>query len=455
MSATKILKLSPDEIGRGAYGFVFRALDTTSGNSLAVKKSRVSIRIKRTLLHYEAKVLQRLSGHSAIPTLYGYGRLPHFEYLAMELGGRSVGDVVKQNEGCGVQVKTVILLALQMISALQHIHSHGLVHRDVKPDHMLLSLRDSSRIVFVDYGITCPRPQVNSPKRYDPELECRQVVGTLKWASLNAHNGLYLSWRDDLISLAYVLLFLLRGVYLGSLDPREAPLWCGSPTAGYPAEFGHFLDQAKDLEFDEAPPYERYMELFEDLYRRSGFSDTDRSFDWTPVTTSIGMATPLARPLPSQSHPMAKSIATGSWDSAVCLWDTTTRQQIGSAIQHDTRVNPWQFLLMEPSCERGRRRESSALELERIIPSSLLENAPIRTYLTFSTCLPNSASSWTFFHSQQTLSFKNLKHKIRKVPTSRPKRRTGFTSPAIPKCQILRISDELQHAARFFKYQKT
>ncbi|KAF9230390.1 kinase-like protein [Melanogaster broomeanus] len=316
MSATNILKLSPDEIGRGAYGLVLWALDTTSGTSLAVKKSRVSIRIKRTLLHYEAKVLQRLSGHSAIPTLYGYGRFPHFEYLAMELGGKSVGDIVKQNEGCGVQVKTVILLALQMISALQHIHSHGLVHRDVKPDHMLLSLRDSSQIVFVDYGITCPRPQVNTPKRYDPELERRQVVGTLKWASLNAHHGLHLSWRDDLISLAYVLLFLLRGSLPWVSRPRGSTTVgaavrlrlakekrTGSQLAqGYPAEFGHFLDQAKDLEFDEAPPYERYMELFEDLYRRSGFSDTDRSFDWTPVTTSPSGLLPVDREPKSQGN---------------------------------------------------------------------------------------------------------------------------------------------------------
>ncbi|KAF9219438.1 kinase-like protein [Gyrodon lividus] len=300
MSATKILKLCSDEIGRGAYGSVFRASDTTSGTSLAVKKSRVSMRVKRTLLHYEAKVLQTLGGHFAIPTLYGYGRFPHFEYLAMELGGKCVGDIIKPNEGCGVQLKTVILLALQTISALQHIHSRGLIHRDVKPDNILLSLRDSSRVILIDYGIACPRPQVSSPKRYDPELDRRQVVGTLKWASLNAHNGLHLSWRDDLISLGYVLLFLLRGSLPWVSRPKGSTTvsaavrlrlakekWPGSRLAqGYSAEFGHFLAQAKDLEFDETPHYERYMELFEDLYRRSGFSDTHKSFDWTPVTTS-------------------------------------------------------------------------------------------------------------------------------------------------------------------------
>ncbi|KIK96562.1 hypothetical protein PAXRUDRAFT_10721 [Paxillus rubicundulus Ve08.2h10] len=300
MSSTKILKLSSNEIGRGAYGLVFRALDTTSGTSLAVKKSRVSLRIRRTLLHYEAEVLQALRGHPAIPTLFGYGRFSHFEYLGMELGGKSVMDIVKHNDSHGVQLKTVILLALQIISALQHIHSRGFIHRDVKPDHMLLSLSDSARIMFVDYGIACPRPQVSSTKRYDPELQRKQVVGTLKWASLNAHNGLHLSWRDDLISLSYVLLFLLRGNLPWVSTPKGSTAvgaavrlrlakekWTGSQLAqGYPVEFGCFLDQTKDLGFDETPPYERYMELFEDLYRRSGFSNTDKSFDWTPVTTS-------------------------------------------------------------------------------------------------------------------------------------------------------------------------
>ncbi|KAF9219421.1 hypothetical protein BS17DRAFT_882862 [Gyrodon lividus] len=78
-----------------------------------------------------------------------------------------------------------------------------------------------------------------------------KVVGTLKWASLNAHGGL----RQSYLHLQ-----------------------------GYPAEFGHLLDQANDLEFDETSPYERYVELFQDLYRQSGLSDADKSFDWAPVT---------------------------------------------------------------------------------------------------------------------------------------------------------------------------
>jgi serine/threonine protein kinase len=85
--------------------------------NVAVKKSRVSLRVKRTLLDYEAKLVQSLSGHPAIPTIYAYGRFEHFEYLAMELGGESVKALAQQNEG-GLQLKTVILLTLQMVLLL-------------------------------------------------------------------------------------------------------------------------------------------------------------------------------------------------------------------------------------------------------------------------------------------------------------------------------------------------
>jgi hypothetical protein len=44
--------------------------------------------------------------------------------------------------------------------------------------------------MFVDYGIACPRGQESATQRYSPETERKHVIGTLKWASLNAHRGL-------------------------------------------------------------------------------------------------------------------------------------------------------------------------------------------------------------------------------------------------------------------------
>ncbi|KAF5344856.1 hypothetical protein D9756_011178 [Leucocoprinus leucothites] len=78
-----------------------------------------------------------------------------------------------------------------MLSALEHIRKLGFIHRDIKPANILLSLTDPSKIGLVDFGIARPFKRDNDiPSKYGPLSEKRHVVGTLDWASLNAHNGI-------------------------------------------------------------------------------------------------------------------------------------------------------------------------------------------------------------------------------------------------------------------------
>ena len=86
---------------------------------MALKKSRVSQRVKRTILRYESRILQLLQGHPAIPEIYGYGQLPHFEYLAMELLGPNVKDCTTGP----VAITTVVRVVLQMVRIAFRLHS--------------------------------------------------------------------------------------------------------------------------------------------------------------------------------------------------------------------------------------------------------------------------------------------------------------------------------------------
>jgi hypothetical protein len=78
-----------------------------------VKKSRVSLRVKRTILKHEGHVLQLLKGHPSIPAVYAHGRLEHFEYLSMELLGRCVGDLHQGSNG--LPCRTVFLIAKEIV----------------------------------------------------------------------------------------------------------------------------------------------------------------------------------------------------------------------------------------------------------------------------------------------------------------------------------------------------
>jgi len=279
-------------LGTGACGLVFQAAEVNSARTVALKVSRVSQRVKRPILLYEARILQLLQGHPAIPAIYGYGQLPHFEYLAMELLGQSIKDC---HTGPAAAT-TVGRVVLQMLSTLEHIHKHGFVHRDIKPENILCSRADPSKITLIDFGIT-QRIKPAPPSRYDPLKESKHIVGTLHWASLNAHDGIDLGPRDDLESLAYTALFLLRGDLpwrtsnshnesmkksMQRIRASKAAASGDNLGARFPAQFGYLLDYSRRLEYDQTPDYTELKRQFSDLV-----GGKDVPLDWISVGTSI------------------------------------------------------------------------------------------------------------------------------------------------------------------------
>ncbi|KAK2460496.1 hypothetical protein APHAL10511_007502 [Amanita phalloides] len=220
-------------------------------------------------------MLRLLQGHPAIPAIYGYGQLPHFEYLALELLGTNIKDGVTEP----VAATTVDRVVLQMPSALEHIHKHGFVHRDIKPENMLCSLADPSKIILI--------------------LESKTIVGTLHWASLHAHDGIDLGPRDDLASLAYSTLFLLRGNLpwrtsgphnesmkksMQRVRASKAAASGDQLGASFSAQFGYLLDYSRGLDYDQMPDYAELKRQFASLV---GGKDPEGPLDSISVGISI------------------------------------------------------------------------------------------------------------------------------------------------------------------------
>ncbi|KAJ7035703.1 putative casein kinase-1 hhp1 [Mycena alexandri] len=277
-------------IGSGSYGLVFRAVEVGSETAVALKKSRVSLRVQRTILRHESRVLQLLQGHPAIPALYGYGQLPHFEFLSMELLGSNAKELLVNQ----VRVQTVVRVVQQMLSALSHVHKLGIVHRDIKPENLLISLSDPSKMLLIDFGIS-RLIHKGVPSQYNPLKESRNIVGTLHWASINAHDGIDLAPRDDLESLAYVALFLLRGDLpwrsgpnsestqqsMARIRASKAECTGAALATNFPLEFGELLDHSRQLEFDQIPDYNDLELRFTRLADRLRCQPHD-PLDWTP-----------------------------------------------------------------------------------------------------------------------------------------------------------------------------
>ena len=108
-------------------------------------------------------------------------------------------------------LKTVLMLADQMIQRIEYIHSRLYLHRDIKPDNFLVGVGKRQHYVFtVDFGLT-KRYRDAKSGAHIPYKDGKSLTGTARYASLNTHIGVEQSRRDDLECLGYVLIYFLKG----------------------------------------------------------------------------------------------------------------------------------------------------------------------------------------------------------------------------------------------------
>ena len=142
--------------------------------------------------------------------MYWYGRVNNHRYngLIMDILGPSLEKLFNK---CGrrFSLKTVLMLADQLLLRIEAIHRNGFLHRDLKPDNFLMGINHTSRVVYiVDYGLA--KTYIDNGKHISYK-EGKSLTGTARYASVNTHLGIEQSRRDDLESLGYILMYFLRG----------------------------------------------------------------------------------------------------------------------------------------------------------------------------------------------------------------------------------------------------
>lgn len=130
--------------------------------------------------------------------------------MVIDLLGPSLEDLFNFNQR-KFSLKTTLMLADQMISRVEYIHSKNYIHRDIKPDNFLTGLGKNSHVAFViDYGLSKKFRDVKT-HQHIPYRENKNLTGTARYASINAHLGIEQSRRDDLEAIGYVLVYFLKG----------------------------------------------------------------------------------------------------------------------------------------------------------------------------------------------------------------------------------------------------
>jgi casein kinase I family protein HRR25 len=344
------------KIGSGSFGDIYLGINIISGEEVAIKLE--SIKAKHPQLEYEAKVYKTLAGGVGVPFVRWYGQECDYNAMVIDLLGPSLEDLFNF---CNrkFSLKTVLLLADQMISRIEYIHSRNFIHRDIKPDNFLMGIgKRGNQVNVIDFGLA---KKYRDPKTHlhIPYRENKNLTGTARYTSINTHLGVEQSRRDDLESLGYVLMYFLRGSlpWQGLKAATKKQKYdrimekkMTTPTEllcrGFPSEMAIYLNCCRSLRFDDKPDYSYLRKLFRDLFVREGFQ-YDYIFDWSIQQRSnaeekalsgaqdAGASNLKIVPVPAQAGaaagnaqlPRRKVIGQGEEDPAA---KDTTRANMGS-----------------------------------------------------------------------------------------------------------------------------
>ncbi len=226
-----------------------------------------------------------------IPGVRWFGTEGDYNVMIIDLLGKSLEDLF---DDCGrrFSLKTVLMLADQLLSRIEIIHSKCFIHRDIKPDNFLIGRGSRKHMAYViDFGLAKLFRDART-HRHIPYREGKNLTGTARYASLNTHLGSEQARRDDMESLGYVFVYFLKGSlpwqglkantkkqkYEKILE-KKSRTSIEQLCAGLPAEFRSYFEHVKSLRFEDRPDYDYVKRLFRELFFRKGYQ-FDNLFDW-------------------------------------------------------------------------------------------------------------------------------------------------------------------------------
>ncbi|ELK29017.1 Casein kinase I isoform alpha [Myotis davidii] len=282
------------KIGAGSFGDIYLAINVTNGEEVAVKLE--SKRARHPQLLYESKLYNILQGGVGIPRMRWYGQEKEYNVLVMDLLGPSLEDLFNF---CSRRftMKTVLMIADQMISRIEYLHTKNFIHRDIKPHNFLMGIGPHSNKSDTagKRKRSTAAVQNNKTKQHIPYREDKSLTGTARYASINAHLGIEQSRRDDMESLGYVLMYFNRsslpwqGITAATkkqkyekISERKMSIPVEVLCKGFPAEFAMYLNYCRGLRFEEAPDYVYLRQLFRILFILLNYQH-DYAFDWTTL----------------------------------------------------------------------------------------------------------------------------------------------------------------------------
>ncbi|KAG1838224.1 kinase-like domain-containing protein [Suillus subluteus] len=276
-----------DVLGSGLHAVIYSARNIINYDHVALKLETVvnhSSSVER-----EYFILKQLEGGVGIPRTFWFGRESAYHALVLELLRPSLHQ-------------------LFLLSCLEYVHSHNYVHGDIKPQNILVGLRNSRHTAYIiNFGITKTYWNTKTSDHV-PFRHGQSLSGTPAFASINNHLGVEPGRHDDLELLTYMLIYFLHGSlpWLTSDDEKLSSstiLKCKAHTTiaeichNIPVEFANILIYTRSLAFAEDPDYEHLHSILHSgtIFPSTCCTDQCTAIDLCTIpSTSLRITTYLA-----------------------------------------------------------------------------------------------------------------------------------------------------------------
>lgn len=248
------------ELGRGAGGIVYRARDPIINRLVALKTITTGLAEFPDLLQRFYQEAQSAGGlqHPNIVTIYDMGDERGIPYIAMELlEGESLDQLIARRAALPVPLK--LTYAMQACRALDYAHKRGIIHRDIKPDNVMLTKDGTVKVV--DFGIA----RVLETSR----TQTGMLLGTFAYMSPEQYHGEHADARSDIWSFGVLLYELLayQRPFKGQTPASLMHSICQQnppPLPGFVAECPPELEKVLQKVLQKSP-IDRYQSM-EELY---------------------------------------------------------------------------------------------------------------------------------------------------------------------------------------------
>eukprot|EP00792_Barthelona_sp_PAP020_P007557 TRINITY_DN3152_c0_g1_i1.p1 TRINITY_DN3152_c0_g1~~TRINITY_DN3152_c0_g1_i1.p1 ORF type:complete len:408 (-),score=101.42 TRINITY_DN3152_c0_g1_i1:142-1365(-) len=199
------------------------------------------------------------------------GKDPNHRFVVMELLGPSLYKLRRKQPKKSFSYKITGAIGRLMIASIESLHNMGFIHRDIKPSNFCIGDGPkSNRLFIIDFGLA--KPYIDEDAAVKKQKQVGGFRGTTRYASINSHDCLSLSRRDDLWSLLYVLIEMTgKDLPWCHLIEREDVAECKRSylndelVANLPIQFKMFLTHLLELDFSTCPDYEYLKGLMKEL----------------------------------------------------------------------------------------------------------------------------------------------------------------------------------------------